>query len=660
MTQNRILEWLLRFKTDEAAQRRVLRSTADIERNIEAITGSLGDMNPKTRAAVSALIERFEALGVRIEDRQDEVRALVAELNRLDDVQVKPKVTVEQGRQAIGDFSSTFGAAASVTGAQSLAGAGDLLGLVEYIPLAVQGLSALNPVMLGLTAITGGLLLGISALNAEHERQREEVEATTAALQKEADARRSLLSAISAADPGAIGVRMEELRAEINTIRQEELNPLLNQRNNLIADAFAAQANIPQFDNVDELKRQEMAERAVDTSAVGQALNQEIETIGQALEPLTDQLADLEAFGEVGARVLQGINAPLRELEKTRELAALTGDELDARLAGATNTVTAYGLAISNADGQIEQARRDGNGVLVDALNIEKARLEAGFDAAQAELELLDTRGRLIAATNDAIEAEKRRAAALSAQTDAYFKAVENTVKAQEAVVAAAKQAREAYDKYIADGAKLAAEAQARMNDLAVEGEERRADIIEKGRDAIAKIERDAGRRLSNAVAERDALAFRQQQQQRDDALDDARKAAGEQLREQERGQEKALSSLRENIARQTAALDAGYRQQQQQLANAALRAQADLLNAKTAELSIAQYGSNGQRVIHQTMWSDLYNIGVNYAQSLVNTVGFLLNRVQSGAGGGSNRAINDQIDYRLKQYFQGAGITER
>ena len=148
-------------------------------------------------------------------------------------------------------------------------------------------------------------------------------------------------------------MRAADLRAQINGITQEQLNPLLNQRNEMITAAFQAQAGLPQFANVDEQRRQQMAVAAVDSSSTGQALKAQIEAVRGALSPLNDQLRDLETVGAQGARILQDINAPLSELQQMQGLQNLTTADLRKRQLDAMQTVTAYGQAVARADQQI-------------------------------------------------------------------------------------------------------------------------------------------------------------------------------------------------------------------------------------------------------------------------------------------------------------------
>jgi hypothetical protein len=194
---------------------------------------------------------------------------------------------------------------------------------------------------------------------------------------------------------------------------------------------------------------------------------------------------------------------------------------------------------------------------------------------------------------------------------------------------------------------------------------------VRKTQDAIAKIERDYGRDRFTAVAERDALAAYQAGIRAKDQLDDARKAEEDQLKEAAKAQDKALRSLKENIQKQAAALDAGYRAQQQATVAAINRATVDLVNAKNAEANIAAYGAGTQRAIHSQMWGDLTMMATNYAQAMVNSVGFILGGAYTGSTftqypfsvGGQQPAMSAQTfdrrwDARYAQYARVAQTT--
>jgi len=677
MSDNRVNILRLRMQIDGE------RNLAEAGRLVEDIRQELSDLarteqlNTRISAAFDQAMKKQNATLRTTADVYDEAAKAAQRYDNAADDASRTR-SLETGRQAIGDFSTTFGAASSALGGVGvLSGVGDVLGFVEYIPLAVQGLTALNPVMLALTGIVAGVTLGITALNAEQEAQKKKVEETAEALEREATARRGLLAAISTGDPGALQVRRAELRAEINTVRQEQLNPLLSQQNDLRLRALdAARSTFPQLDpNSDQIRT--FAANAAASMAEGRALQEQIDAVNAALAPLNDQLGDLEEFGANGARILQGVNAPLKDLQSMSGLQNLTTKDLRERQSGAMATVNAYAQAITAAEEQIQIARRDGNSVLVDALEIEQARLSVGFDTAQAELELLNTRGAAIAAVNDAIEAEKKRNAALTVQTENYFAALENTTKAQEALFSLQERADSEYQKFIADSVKISTDAQERFNEIAAEGGEARAKIVERTEESIAKIQRDSGRNLFNAVAERDALAAYLEAQKADDQLTDARKAQDEQIKEQEKGQEKQLRSLQSSVSKQVAALDASYRTQQQITASAQSRAMTDLMNAKNAETQIALYGSNGVRTIMSNMWGQLTIETVNGVNAILTATrqlvgGFggtqmYVNGVNAGSPAAydlvglpppQTTAVNRAVDQRLSTYFNVAGYS--
>lgn len=309
------------------------------------------------------------------------------------------------------------------------------------------------------------------------------------------------------------------------------------------------------------------------------------------------------------------------------------------------------------------------------------------------QLEIVTNTTNTLADQNAALAAIQ---AALKQQTDNYFAALEAEVKAQEALFAAREKEREERDKYIEDGRKLAQEAQDDLNEIIADGEEKRAEIAEKTQKAIAKIERDYARDRMTAIAERDALAAHQAAIQRQDDIDDTKEDEDERLQEQEKAQQKQIDSLKESITKQAAALDAGYRRQQEITTAAINRAQVDLINAKNQEAMIAMYGAGTLRTIQTNFLGDLTMLYTNYTQGIVNTVGFMLNYANSAytqypfsvgnqqptnygtqgafipasnmaangvtiniSGATSPSQVRREVDLRLSDYFRRAGYTE-
>lgn len=637
-----------------------LRMQLEGERNLEQAARLVDDLRQEFND-----LARAEQLNTRVSDAMETATkqqntAIRATADAYNDAAVAArkyggavddasKKQIEQSRQVVGDYSTTFGAAASVFGGGgggALSSIGDILGLVEYIPLAVQGLSSLNPVMIALAAAAGGVAIALGEYNRQLDVQKKALEGAFDAQDRYIEALKNFNS--------------EQAQAALDTE--------LENRRFLVIEANNTQAAIWEAWDQSVATFGEAGARAL--QALGQLPTNALQT---RLDELNGQIATSEGYL---IRLRGGLEAG----------AFATNDaaEAEARL---TAERTKLAQITTSAAVRADQLTAEQRAKRIDEINREIELLQifgGASEETQAQIANLtaeaDGLRMVFNSTADAAAELAARTAAINQQTENYFDAVETTVKAEEALFKARQDAQAVYDKYVVDSRKISQDAEERYQEILAESGDKRADIIEKTEKQIQKIQRDSGRELFNAVAERDALAAYLAAQKADDQLQETQDAQADQVKELEKGQEKQLRSLQSSVSKQVAALDASYRVQQQIAASAQSRAMIDLMNAKNAEAQIALSGSNGVRTIMSQMWGQLTIEAVNgvsailtQTRRLVSGMGgtnMYVNGVNAGSPaaydlvgvGTSTRTTTQQVfgavDQRLSTYFNIAGYS--
>lgn len=639
-----------------------LRMQLEGERNLEQAARLVDDLRQEFND-----LARAEQLNTRVADAMETATkqqntAIRATADAYNDAAVAArkyggavddasKKQIEQSRQVVGDYSTTFGAAASVFGGGgggALSSIGDILGLVEYIPLAVQGLSSLNPVMIALAAAAGGVAIALGEYNRQLDVQKKALEGAFDAQDRYIEALRNFNS--------------EQAQAALDTE--------LENRRFLVIEANNTQAAIWEAWDQSVATFGEAGARAL--QALGQLPTNALQT---RLDELNGQIAQSEGYL---IRLRGGLEAGA--------FAANTAAEAEARL---TAERAKLAQITTSAAVRADQLTAEQRAKRIDEINREIELLQifgGASEETQAQIANLtaeaDGLRMVFNSTADAAAELAAKTAAINQQTENYFDAVETTVRAEEALFKARQDAQAVYDKYTVDSRKISQDAEERYQEILAESGDKRADIIEKTEKQIQKIQRDSGRELFNAVAERDALAAYLAAQKADDQLQDAQDAQADQVKEFEKGQEKQLRALQSSVSKQVAALDASYRAQQQIAASAQSRAMIDLMNAKNAETQIALSGSNGVRTIMSQMWGQLTIEAVNGVSAILTQT----RRLVSGMGGTnmyvngvnanspaaydlvgvgtSTRTTTQQVfgavDTRLNQYFNAARVITR
>ena len=372
-----------------------------------------------------------------------------------------------------------------------------------------------------------------------------------------------------------------------------------------------------------------------DALAAGQA---EIDKTSGSIAFYTAQLGTQAVAENTAAAAAKALaDAQVKDAQQALEVDRLTKEQRDERIAQNDRDVNVLTRLIG------------AGGLSADAV----AELAAQITDLNTDTERLKGTNETYADTLAAIEARQQ---SINDQFDQYSDAIANTGAIQEKLVGLEQdlaQARTDAAEKIGD---IVAKTEDRREEIIADAGERREEIEQNTQDAIARIQRDAGREQYTAVASRDALAFAQSQQKAADAISDQQKQEEKQLAQQEKAQAKQLASLQkaqdEQIRSVNQALDKETRLKQ----NAIFMQEQALIKAQYDEQQIALFGSNNQVMIHTQMWQDFNTIAVTWAANTVNTIRSILGVLGGAGGAGGTQAINQAVDARIAQTIGGRG----
>ncbi len=667
MSQNSVSEVILKFSLDEQAQRRVLKGVGDVEqilsqtrKRLVSVEDAAAGLNSEfAELARAKAIENLSADAIRAASETDDwaaaLKRVSTELSAIgaSDSEIKQVArslaTAQSSTRGGGGTRTGGGNVETVdrlgsTGSQILSGLGqgelaNVAGLVGDVAGSIGSL--------GVAGIAGAAALGaVTIAMAEYNRQID--------VQK-----KGLEAALTAQD------RYIESLKNLNTQQAQE--SLDSERENLrflVAEANNVQAQI--WEVWDNLVAEE-----------GEATARLLTAVGSPFAAMEERLAGLNQQIEAS----EGYLLRLRNGLEAGAFATNDAAEAEARLAAERDKLAQITVSAAVRADQLTTEQRTQR---IDEINREIELLQL-FGNASAETQAqvanltaeADGLRMVFNSTADAAKAAADAQKLLSDQTDNFLDAQAATVAAQEALFKAQEDAAKVYDKYMTDTLEISRKAEEQYQQIVADSGDKRTDIVQKTEDQIAKIQRDAGRELFNAVAERDALAAYLAAQQATDELADEKKAQADQLKEQEKAQAKQLDSLRKSVDQQVRTRDMQYRNEQSVTAQAALRAQIDLMNSKNVENAIAANGANGMRSIISNMWGQLTIEAVNGVNAILTSTRQLV----GGFGGtqmyvnGVNpnspaaydlvglpppqtTAVNRAVDTRLNTYFRTAGIT--
>ncbi len=291
------------------------------------------------------------------------------------------------------------------------------------------------------------------------------------------------------------------------------------------------------------------------------------------------------------------------------------------------------------------------------------------IDKLRLEFELLS---RSATTTADALANASARTKALSEQADRYFDALKREGDARDELLKAQQELTEADTKAAAEAAKAAAEAETRRTEILAEGSEQREDLERKTQDALRKIGRDYARSQFQAVAERDAVAAKQAEIQRADALDDQKESDDEAQRRLDQAQQKQLRSLEKSLQDQGLRLAEAQQRERDTKQRAYLQAQNDLINAENATRSIQTTAIQGRVIREGNAYQQISSLVDFYMTAIVNrfTAGLqsMLGAVPgspaawdfygmsaAGSGGSLGQMIDSRVDSRMAAAFRAA-----
>lgn len=319
-----------------------------------------------------------------------------------------------------------------------------------------------------------------------------------------------------------------------------------------------------------------------------------------------------EYYGRVAA-----INEEITRLQNANATAAGEFVEVSAQ----------YNAAINGVKAGITSLTKGLNDLNLSLTNISKSGTFTGGIASGGAVN-----------TKDAKAAQEAAAAALlSDRTDAYLASITKTTQAQELLT----KAQEAYNAEVAaSGARIAeinaklqadlsqaeTQRQSDLADAARQAGEERVRITEDAEQERARIQRRFERSYNDAVADRDALAAKRAEDQRDDELKDLDDRYKDQLKTVDKSlatQQRTIEArYQQQVATINAAAQAAIRSEQQAaqarlavLQQGVQAAQVALINAQQSEFLIRQNFYN-QAVSQAQVWANLMKLYTSYGFS--------------------------------------------
>jgi len=599
MANNKTVDVLLRYKIDSASVNSVRASFDNLETELDQLRADLLGVGTSAQRGVTGLRQQFDRGQTSIVDMQGEVEQLRADLLRLDDVTVTPEIRTQQtggagGAGLAGGLSTVDQIGRIGTQVGGGLGATALGNSVNLIGDVAGAAATMNPVLIGATAA----ISAVSLVTLELTRAYEEAK--------------------KAADDYLVK------QTEINLLLAEgDIEGLEARRDQLIADIEARTTTAEGLRSLSA--RYDELTGAINAENVQAGLN------------LVDVLVDIKELDEEVSAATDGRITSSEALRDSlvafdEETQTLEGNLslVEIALAGAAEEAAEFSSKIEDV---VLNPLRAGVSALttvftpfVNQINTARQIIE-GFNTASGIF------GPIIENIRDGLAgiADKARAAAAQLKTDqgdAYLTAITNTVTAQEqlrkaqdvyneAVNASAGRISEIGAKLQTDLSEAEADRQRDLADAAREAGEERVKATEDAEQERARIQKRFEKSYGDAVAERDALAAKRAEDQRDDELD--------QLDERYAGQ---LKTVDDSLKKQQAIISARY-QQQVQTANAAAQAAVRTEQAaQQARLTTLQQGVQAAQVgLQNALYTEnairntYYNQSIGMAEVWSNTL---------------------------------------
>lgn len=543
---------LLKYSVDSASANRVRQSFTALEYELDDLRAELLGVGTSAQQGVTNLRQRFAQGETAIESMQGEVEQLRRDLLALDNVTVTPTVEVAGagGSGVAGlDTVDQLGRIGSQIGG-GLGGVGGEVGnVVNLVGDLAGAVGTMNPLLIAGAAAIGGVSLALSELKRYSDAAAE-------ATQLELEGRQAAESQI-------------------------DISPLdkIDRINAIIAEVAAAETNIATRQAEIDQRRQEAAAQfglsVNDVIVLGlEPLETSINDSKDALTRLTAEFLALNAGFDI--RATRAFYEGIRNLQSAAESVSPVLSNI---VGGFTDLADKAQLLVEQqaAAGAAEAARK--------------------AQAAQMDADLLSTR------------------------TGAYMEAVTQTVQAQEALT----KAQNAYNDTVAVSAGRISEINANLQaelseaesdrqrdlaDAAREAGEERVKATEDAEQERARIQKRFDRSYTDAVAERDALAAKRAEDQRDDELDQL----GDRYKEQ-------LKTVDDSLKKQQAVIASRY-QQQVATANAAAQAAVRLEQQRAqAEISVRQQAIQAAQVQLTNALNYEYMARASYYQQSLSAV---------------------------------------
>lgn len=685
MSQNNVSSVILKFTLDEASQRRVLKGVGDVEaslnktakgmRSVENVAESLNA--EFANLARAKAIDKIEVSAIKagkktndwytslklVSEELSKIGATDSEISRVANAIGNAAAGEGGGRRQAGSLGR-LGREVKALPAIAISGnlSTDAIGKILYT--ADAGLSALGATAAQVgaaSAIAAPALIGVAVAMASYNKQ---IDQQKTALAGALNAQNRYYQALGTFTSEQAAKEFETETARLANLKQQRaetqaaLDSAFRQSQEAFGDPLARALDrvgqLPTAQLRDQLKEldAQIASTAGYTTRLGDGIRNLAFASQDALSDVEAAIAQREKFQQIQTRVqLNEVQLQVRANQMTSEARDKRRAEIEAEISVLEQSASSTTLTW--------QAQSE---------------LNAQITALRSESEILR---RTFSSTADAAAELAARTETIKKQTDNYFDAVTATTKAQEDLAKAQQDAQAVHDKYIADTLEISRKADEQYQQITADGGDKRADIVRKTEDQIAKIQRDAGRALFTAVAERDALAALKAKEGASDQLTDAQKAQADQVKELEKGQAKQIESLKRSVDQQVRTRDTQYRNEAAQSANAALQAQITLQNRAYAEQAIAANGANGMRSIVSNMWGQLTIEAVNGVNAILTATRQLVGGIGgtqmyvNGVNAGSpaaydlvglpppqTTAVNRAVDQRLSTYFNVAGYS--
>lgn len=717
----KVLALLLRLRTDPAAQRKTesdLEALRDLLDKTSKSTLSIDEAGAKvnTRLAELARAKAVDNIAedaikaardadswadalARVAQNLSDIGASEAEINRVADALANAQqqgsgIGAGAGAGGLGGVERLGSSASQIL---SGLGAGEAANSVGLITDAIGAIGAFGPVA-GAVTIAGGALIAITS----------QIGAAWEAATKQAEdyaARQNALAQLTAS-----GATSADYQRQIDEAQRSQQN--------LENNTTALQGYRDQIDSV----RDTIANLVVDLTDPAIDFDPDNPNRRQQTQDLLDQARAAEQqllagiSGTFGDAITSydalglSIDANKKNIDDYQvQIASLTAEMYSAGVA-ANDAAAAIAAIEAVRDKQVstelaaaqeaeqltaEQRRQriEALRAELDAINVASQRegISAEYKAElAARTEELNTRIQVLSAdiytAADAADAQAKATkaltdaqAALKQQTQSYFDALEREGEAREKLAEAGQALQEANLKAAEQVAKTAAESEDKRNSIVEESGDRRAELERKTQEAVRKIERDYTRTKFRAIGERDALEARLAQIAREDQLDDQRRSDDEATAQLEEARQKQLRSLEKSLAQQSATQNAALLREQSTKLQSYQRAQLDLMNAENTSAAIRAQAING-RVIQETgayqqmlFTTDYWMTAIanRFGQGLAAMYQQMANGLTQGSPAAydlygvtrqpvTTQTVTRTVDYRLNQYFQSAGITER